>query len=111
MIISSSQEQYISSLKKIKEVEEKVQKEIENHKKEVHEKMMQLEADLEKAIALANTEGEKLVESSIEQSRKKAIAETEKIIKDAKTKAENISHQVTAYDAKEFIGILLKGVE
>lgn len=111
MIISSSQEQYISSLKKIKEVEEKVQKEIENHKKEVYEKIIQLDAYLEKAIASANAEGENLVESSIEQSRKKAIAETEKIIEDAKTKAENISSQVTAHNAKEIIDILLKGVE
>ena len=111
MIISSSQEQYISSLKKIKEVEEKVQKEIENHRKEVGEKIIQLDVDLEKAIAVANTKGEKLVESSIEQSRKKATAETEKVIEDAKTKAENISSQVTAQNAEEIIDILLKGVE
>ena len=80
MIKSTTQEQYINSLKKIKEVEENVQKEIENHRKEIAEKITQLDADLKNAIASANTEGEKLVESSIQQSRKKATAETEKII-------------------------------
>ncbi|GFN42047.1 MAG: archaeal/V-type ATP synthase subunit H, partial [Marine Group I thaumarchaeote] len=78
MIMSATQEQYINSLKKIKEVEENVQKEIENHRKEIAEKIIQLDADLKNAIASANTEGEKLVESSIQQSRKKATAETEK---------------------------------
>jgi len=66
-----NQEQYINSLKKIKEVEENVQKEIDNHRKEISEKISQLDPDLKNAIASAKTEGEKLVESSIEQSRKK----------------------------------------
>jgi len=93
--MSATQEQYINSLKKIKEVEENVQKEIENHRKEIAEKITQLDVDLKNAIASANTEGEKLVESSIQQSRKKATAETEKIIEEAKTKAENTSSQIT----------------
>ncbi|MCH6571286.1 MAG: hypothetical protein IH780_01760, partial [Thaumarchaeota archaeon] len=59
--MSTTQEQYINSLKKIKEVEENVQKEIENHRKEIAEKITQLDADLKNAIASANTEGEKLV--------------------------------------------------
>ncbi|MFB3113760.1 MAG: hypothetical protein ACE1YZ_02220 [Nitrosopumilaceae archaeon] len=109
--MSTTQEQYINSLKKIKEVEENVQKEIENHRKEIDEKITQLDADLKNAIASANTEGEKLVESSIQQSRKKATAETEKIIEEAKTKAENTSSQITPQNAEEIIDILLKGVE
>ncbi len=109
--MSDKQEQYINSLKKIKEVEENVQKEIENHRKEIAEKITQLDADLKKAIASANTEGEKLVELNIEQSRKKATAETEKIIEEAKTKAENISSQITPQNTEEIIDILLKGVE
>jgi len=109
--MSATQEQYINSLKKIKEVEENVQKEIENHRKEIAEKITQLDADLKNAIASANTEGEKLVESSIQQSRKKATAETEKIIEEAKIKAENTSSQITPQNAEEIIDILLKGVE
>lgn len=109
--MSDNQEQYINSLKKIKEVEENVQKEIDNHRKEISEKISQLDPDLKNAIALANTEGEKLVESSIEQSRKKATAETEKIIEEAKTKAGNISSQIIPQNTKEIIDILLKGVE
>jgi len=69
--MSASQEQYISSLKKIKEVEERVEKEIENHRKEVNDKISRLDADLKKAIADAKVEGEKLVDSSIEEARKK----------------------------------------
>ena len=109
--MSATQEQYINSLKKIKEVEENVQKEIENHRKEIAEKITQLDVDLKNAIASANTEGEKLVESSIQQSRKKATAETEKIIEEAKTKAENTSSQITPQNTEEIIDILLKGVE
>ena len=106
-----NQEQYINSLKKIKEVEENVQKEIDNHRKEISEKISQLDPDLKNAIASANTGGEKLVESSIEQSRKKATAETEKIIEEAETKAGNISSQIMPQNTKEIIDILLKGVE
>ncbi len=109
--MSDNQEQYINSLKKIKEVEENVQKEIENHRKEISEKISQFDPDLKNAITSATAEGEKLVESSIEQSRKKATAETEKIIEEAKTKAENISSQITPQNTEEIIDILLKGVE
>ncbi len=109
--MSTSQEQYISSLKKIKEVEEGVEKEIENHRKEADNKISQLDADLKKAITDAKAEGEKLVDSSIEEARKKANAETEKVIQDAKSKSENVSSQVTTQKTKEIIDILLKGIE
>ncbi len=109
--MSASQEQYISSLKKIKEVEEGVEKEIENHRKEADNRISQLDADLKKAITDAKAEGEKLVDSSIEEARKKANAETEKVIQDAKSKAENISSQVITQKTQEIIDILLKGME
>ena len=109
--MSDNQEQYINSLKKIKEVEENVQKEIDNHRKNISEKFFQFDPDLKNAITSAKAEGEKLVESSMEQSRKKATAETEKTIAEAKTKAENISSQITPQNTKEIIDILLKGVE
>ena len=109
--MSASQEQYIISLKKIKEVEEGVEKEIENHRKEASNKIIQLDADLKKAITDAKAEGEKLVDSSMEEARKKANAETEKVIQDAKSKAENVSSQVTTQKTQEIIDILLKGME
>lgn len=109
--MSASQEQYISSLKKIKEVEEGVEKEIENHRKEVDNRISQLDADLKKAIADAKAEGEKLVDSSIAEARKKATAETEIVIQDAKSKSENISLQVTTQKTQEIIDILLKEME
>jgi len=109
--MSTSQEQYISSLKKIKEVEEGVEKEIENHRKEADNKISQLDADLKKTITDAKAEGEKLVDSSIEEARKKANVETEKVIQDAKSKSENISSQITTQKTQEIIDILLKGIE
>ncbi len=109
--MSTSQEQYISSLKKIKEVEEGVEKEIENHRKEADNKISQLDTDLKKAITNAKAEGEKLVDSSIEEARKKATAETEKVIQDAKSKSENVSSHVTTQKTEEIIDILLKGME
>ena len=109
--MSTSQEQYISSLKKIKEVEEGVEKEIENHRKETDNKISQLDADLKKAITDAKAEGEKLVDSSIEEARKKANTETEKVIQDAKSKAENVSSHVTTHKTQVIIDILLKGME
>ena len=109
--MSASQEQYISSLKKIKAVEEGVEKEIENRRKEADNKISQLAADLKKAITDAKTEGEKLVDSSIEEARKKANAETEKVIQDATSKAENVSSHVTTQKTQEIIDILLKGME
>ncbi len=109
--MSTSQEQYISSLKKIKEVEEWVEKEIQNQRKEADNRISQLYDDMKKAITDAKAEGEKLVDSSIEEARKKANAETEKVIQDAKSKAENISSQVTTQKTQEIIDILLKGME
>ena len=109
--MSDNQEQYINFLKKIKEVEENTQKEIENHKKEISEKISQFAPDLKNAITSANIDGDKLIELSLEQSRKKATIETEKIIGEAKTKAENISSQIIHQNIDEIIDILLKGVE
>ena len=49
----ASQDQYISSLKKIKQVEEKAQEEIDSYKSKIEDKIIQLESELEKAIAAA----------------------------------------------------------
>ena len=50
------------------------------------------------------------MESSIEQARKKANAETEKIVEEAKNKAKTISSKIDSHIVKEIIDILLKEV-
>ena len=52
--MSASQDQYISSLKKIKQVEEDAQKEIDSYKSKIEDQIIQLESELEKAVASAN---------------------------------------------------------
>ena len=111
MILLATQEQYINSLKKIKEVEESVQKEIENHRKKIDDEIKKLQTDVDEAIGKSKIEGEKLVESSIEQARKKAMEEREANIAIAKVKAKNISTEVNTQTAQEIINILLKGIE
>ena len=109
--MSSSQDQYISSLKKIKQVEEDAQKEIDSYKSKIDDQIIQLDSELEKAIASAKTEGEKLVDSNVEKATKQAIAETQKTIEEAKTKSKDITSHITAQKAQDIIKILLKGVE
>ena len=64
--MSTSQDQYISSLKKIKKGEEDAQKEIDSYKSKIEDQIIQLDSELEQAIATAKSEGEKLVDSSVE---------------------------------------------
>ena len=109
--MSASQDQYINSLKKIKQVEEEAQKEIDNYKSKIEDQNIQLDSELEKAIRAAKSEGEKLVDSSVEEATKKASAETQKTIDEAKTKSKNIASEITAQNAQDIVNILLKGVE
>ena len=109
--MSASQDQYISSLKKIKQVEEDAQKEIDGYKSKIEDQIIQLESELEKAIASAKTEGETLVDSNVEKATKQANTETQKTIEDAKTKSKDITSHITAQNAQDIIKILLKGVE
>ena len=99
--MSASQDQYISSLKKIKQVEEDAQKEIDSYKSKIEDQI----------IASAKTEGEKLVDSNVEKASKQANAETQKTIEEAKTKSKDITSHITAQNAQDIIKILLKGVE
>jgi len=55
--MSASQDQYISSLKKIKQVEEEAQNEIDSYKSKIEDQIIQLDSELEKAIATAKAEG------------------------------------------------------
>jgi len=106
----STSEKYVNSLTKIKEAEEKTQKEIDEQRRKVVEELRNFETNLTKSIATVRADGEKLVESSIEQARKKADIETEKIIEEAKNKAKTISSRIDSQTVKEIIDILLKEV-
>jgi|TARA_B100000959_G_C14899695_1_gene590356 vacuolar-type H+-ATPase subunit H len=111
VVTIENQEQYLQSIKKIKQVEDKTQKEIDNYKKEFEIKIKKLELDLETAIIDAKAKGEKLVDTSIEKAREIANNETSKFIEDAKTKAENIVSEIHAQNNQKIIDILLKGVK
>ncbi len=106
----STAEKYVHSLKQIKEAEDRIQKEIDEQKKRIPEEFRNFESYVTKTIAAATMDGEKLVESSVEQSRKRAKTETEKIIEEANNKSKTISARIDAQTVREIIDILLKGV-
>ena len=106
----STAEKYVHSLKQIKEAEEKTQREIDEQKKKTAEEYNNFETYVAKTITTAKIDGEKLVEASIEQARKKANTATEKIIEDAKNKSQTISTRIDAQTVREIIDILLKEV-
>jgi vacuolar-type H+-ATPase subunit H len=106
----SASEKYVHSLTKIKEAEEKTQREIDEQKKKVADELRNFEIHVNQSITNAKSDGEKLLESSIEQAKKKANAETEKIVEEAKNKAKTISSKIDSNIIKEIIDILLKEV-
>ncbi|MDE1866106.1 MAG: hypothetical protein KGI08_00145 [Thaumarchaeota archaeon] len=106
----STAEKYVHSLKQIKEAEDITQAQIEEHKKKVSEEFRNFESQISRTITTAKVDGEKLVESNVEQSRKKSTAETEKIIDDATNKSKTISARIDAKTVQEIIDILLKEV-
>lgn len=106
----STAEKYVYSLKQIKEAEEIAQKEINEQKKRVLEEFHNFESYVTKTIATAKLGGEKLVESSLDHSRKKATNETEKIIEDSNNESKTISARIDPQTVREIIDILLKEV-
>ncbi len=106
----STSEKYVHSLKQIKEAEDRSQKDIDEQKRKVTEELRNFEASVSKSVAIAKIDGEKLVESSIEQARNKANIETEKIVEEAKVKSKTISSRIDSQTVKEIIDILLKEV-
>jgi len=106
----STTEKYVHSLKQIKEAEDRAQKAIDEQKKRVSEEFHNFEGSTTKTITATKTDGEKMVESSIEQSKKKAATETAKIIEDANNKSKTISARIDAQTVHEIIDILLKEV-
>lgn len=111
MVVDSEQEQYIQSLVKIKEIEDRVQKEIEQRKIEVESEIKILDEDLVTSIKSAQEEGNLLVDSSISKSRQKAETEAKKIIADAEIKSNNIAFNFDQSMVKEILEILLKGIK
>ena len=108
--MSSTQEEYLHSLKRIKEVEDKVQVEIETHRKLIEKEINNLQKQLENAIAASKLEGEKFVEKSIEQARLNATIEANKIMEDAKKKSQTISINLDQKTIKKIIEIFLSGM-
>lgn len=106
----STTEKYVHSIKQIKDGEDRAQKEIDEQKKRASEEFRNFESYATKTIANAKTDGEKLLESNVEQLRKKAMAETEKIIEDANNKSKTVSARIDAQTVREIIEILLKEV-
>ncbi len=107
---TSSQEEYIDSLRQIKETEEKVQAEIEVHRKQVEQEIKNLQDDLKNAIDIAKQEGKKMLEKSIEESKNKSFTESDGIITDAKNKSKSISLQLDRQMIKEIMDIIFSGM-
>jgi V/A-type H+/Na+-transporting ATPase subunit G/H len=108
--MSNTQEEYLHSLKRIKEVEDKVQVEIETHRKLIEEEINSLQKKLENAIAASKLEGEKLVEKSIDEARSKATVQAERIMEDAQKKSQSISIHIDQQTIKKIKEIFLAGM-
>jgi vacuolar-type H+-ATPase subunit H len=109
--MSNTQEAYIQTLRQIKDAEDSAEKEIEARKSEVEEEIRNLQIQIEKLIEASKAEGENLVIKSIEESRMRALAEADSVIKEAQIKSKNISAQVNNQTTQKIIDILLRGVE
>ena len=108
--MSNTQEQYIQSLKKIKETEEKAHSEIESHRKQIENEIETLNNELTEIIANTKKEGKKMVEMSVEQAQKTATQEANLIIKDAEDKSKKMSIKLDQDDFKQILAILLSGI-
>lgn len=107
---TSSQEEYIDSLRQIKETEEKVQAEIEAYRKQVEQEIKNLQDDLKNTIDIAKQEGKKMVEKSIGESKNKSFTESDKIISEAKNKSKSVSLQLDRQMTKEIMDIIFSGM-
>jgi V/A-type H+-transporting ATPase subunit G/H len=108
---SLSEKKYIEHLKLIKEAEDKVQTEIEAHRKLIEEEINHLQEEFESTVAASKVEGKKIIEKSIEQARENATKEANKIINDAETKSKTISFPSDPQIIKDIIEILISGIE
>jgi vacuolar-type H+-ATPase subunit H len=105
--MSNTQEAYIQTLRQIKEAENSSEKEIETRRREVEDEIMNLQIQVEKLLETSKADGEKRVTKSIEEARKKAVAEADSIINEAQIKSKNISGQVDDQTIRRILNILL----
>jgi vacuolar-type H+-ATPase subunit H len=111
MASSNSQEEYIHTLRQIKESEEKTYGEIEVHKKQVEQEIKNLHNDLKNTIDMTKQEGEKMLEKSIGESRNNAFREAEDIVNDAENKSKSISFQLDKQVVKDIMEILFSDIK
>jgi V/A-type H+/Na+-transporting ATPase subunit G/H len=104
------QDEYIKTLKQIKEVEDKAQKEIDDIRAMVEKEMTVLDKDLKNAIATSNENGKKLVQDSIDNARKQAEIEATSIVNEAKDKSKAYSFKSDQKVIKELIQILFSKI-
>jgi vacuolar-type H+-ATPase subunit H len=105
--MSNTQEAYIQTLRQIKEAENSAEKEVETRRREVEDEIRNLQIQLEKLLEASKADGEKRVTKSIEEARKKAVAEADSIISEAQIKSKNISGQVNDQTIRRILNILL----
>jgi vacuolar-type H+-ATPase subunit H len=108
---SSEQEQYIKSLVQIKEIEEKVQKELNERKLQVEAEIKLLEEGLANSIRNAENDGRHLVETSIQSARDKAELEAKEIISEAEIKSKNISFKFDPSMVKEIFEVIFSDIK
>lgn len=105
--MGNSQEQYIKSLKEIKELEEKTQHEIDSHNTFVHQEIKNLEEQLQTALLECENSGKSLVEKSIATAKENGIKEAEGIIEDAEIKSKTIKISSDKKTINEIIRMLI----
>ncbi len=105
--MSNTQEAYIQTLRQIKDAEDSAEREVETRRREVEDEIKNLQVQLEKLLEATKTDGEKRVTKSIEEARKKAVAEADSIINEAQIKSKNISGQVDDQTIRRILNILL----
>ena len=101
-----SEKKYIEHLKLIKEAEDKVQTEIEEHRKLIEQEINQLQEEYETSIMAYKLEGNKIIEKSINDAKKTATKEADRILADAETKSKTISFKAEPQTIKNILDIL-----
>ena len=107
MNLSDSQEDYITTLKRIKEKEDKVQVEIEEHRRSIETDLKIIQEELENAVSESKIEGKKLVEESVRTAKEQATKEADQIMAYAEKKSKSISFSSDKQNIKDIIEILL----
>lgn len=105
-----NQEEYINTLRQIKEVEEKAHQEIEKRKSQTDEAIKDLEKNLKDSIHNATENGKKLVEQSVSDAKAKADSESKLILDEAITKSKTFTFKADPKVIKEIVQILLSKV-